>query len=225
MKKRLFLDIDGTLAQFHDVDKLFIEAMWTQGFYIGLKPFENMINGVKLFIKEHPEVEVYVLSAVLDTDPPFVVDEKNEWLDKHLSEIPKERRIFTRAGENKADYIGEIGPGDYLLDDYNKNLHEFEDAGGNSIKFRNDVNHKGKGAYGGETGPLWGGSIISYDAAPNSIAYDLSLCVNLGKEIHSLGSTVNVSLQEKINEAKGEVGRDRGSDGSISKGKNADVYR
>lgn len=198
MKKRLFIDIDGTLAQFHDVEKTFIEAMWTQGFYIGLKPFENLVNGIKLFVEENPGVDVYVLSAYLDTDPPFVVTEKNEWLDIHLPEIPKERRIFTRAGDNKADYIGKIGPGDYLLDDYNKNLHEFAAAGGHSIKFRNDVNHRGKGAYGGETGPLWGGSIISYDNTPHSIAYDLSLCVNLGKEVHSLSSPANVSLNDKI---------------------------
>lgn len=202
MKKRLFLDIDGTLAQFHDVDKTFIEAMWTQGFYISLKPFENLVNGIKLFIKENPSVEVYVLSAYLDTDPPFVVDEKNEWLDKHLPEITKVRRIFTRAGDNKSDYIGEIGPGDFLLDDYNKNLHEFEDAGGCSIKFRNDVNHKGMGAYGGETGPLWGGSIISYDATPGAIAYDLSLCVNLGLEVHSFESSRGSSLNDKIAEAE-----------------------
>lgn len=217
MKKRLFLDIDGTLAQFHDVDKTFIEAMWTQGFYTSLKPFDNLVNGIKLFIKENPDVDVYVLSAYLDTEPPFVVDEKNEWLDTYLPEIPKARRIFTRAGDNKADYIGEIGSGDYLVDDYNKNLHEFAEAGGHSIKFRNDVNHRGKGAYGGEKGPLWGGSIISYDAAPGSIAYDLSLCVNLGKEVHSLGSPMSASLNDKIAEANNSVAKSNSSNANINK--------
>lgn len=196
MKKRLFLDMDGTLAQFHDVDKTFIEAMWQPGFYTGLKPFENMVEAIKLFINKHPDVEVYVLSAVLDTEPPFVVDEKNEWLDKYLPEIPKERRIFTRAGENKANYIGEIGPSDYLVDDYNKNLHEFEAAGARSIKFRNNINHQGKGAYGGEKGALWGGQIISYDAAPAAIAYDLSLMVYLGYELY--GNKCREPLKDKI---------------------------
>lgn len=225
MKKRLFVDIDGTLAQFHDVDKTFIEAMWTHGFYVGLKPFENLVNGIKLFIKENPDVEVYVLSAYLDTEPPFIVDEKNKWLDVHLPEIPKERRIFTRAGENKADYIGKLGLGDYLLDDYNKNLHEFEAAGGHAIKFRNDVNHKGRGAYGGETGPLWGGSIISYDDTPGSIAYDLALCVKLGIEVHSLGSSPKTSLNDKILEAKEEVGRDKDGSAYPDKETSKNVYR
>ena len=184
MAKRLFLDMDGTLARFHDVDKTFIEAMWQPGFYTGLKPFVNMVEGIKTFIKDHPDVEVYVLSAVLDTEPPFVVDEKNAWLDHYLPEIPAERRIFTRAGENKADYIGAIGDGDFLVDDYNKNLHEFQAAGAHSIKFRNDVNHQGKGAYGGEKGPLWDGDIISYNDIPESIAQQLAhlMVLSIAKE-------------------------------------------
>lgn len=193
MKKRLFLDMDGTLARFHDVDKQFIEAMWQQGFYAGLKPFENMVNAVKFFIKQHPDVEVFILSAVLDTVPPFVADEKNEWLDKYLPEIAWENRIFIPAGENKADALGVLDEDDYLLDDYNKNLYEFEAAGGFSIKFRNDVNHQGKGAYGGEKGALWQGPMVSYDSSPEEIAEQL------GKR---LGLEINKTLNEKINEAK-----------------------
>ena len=192
MKKRLFLDMDGTLARFHDVDKTYIEAMWEQGFYVKLKPFENMIAAVKAFVRQHPEVDVYILSAVLDTDPPFVAAEKNAWIDKYLPEIPLERRIFTRAGHNKADYIGGIGPGDYLLDDYNKNLHEFKAAGANAIKFRNDINHQGKGAYGGEKGALWSGAMVSYDAPPEEIAKQLAELVFMDKEKRpSLGETIS----------------------------------
>ena len=198
MKKRLFLDMDGTLARFHDVDKTFIEAMWQPGFYTGLKPFENMVEGVKLFIKQNPEVDVFILSAVLDTEPPFVIDEKNEWLDEHLPELAWENRIFTCAGENKAEALGELGPNDYLLDDYNKNLHEFEAAGANSIKFRNDVNHQGKGAYGGEKGALWEGPMVSYDSTPEQI------CVSLGRFM-GLERDKRVALDDMISEAKSKV--------------------
>lgn len=194
MGKRLYLDMDGTLARFHDVDKTFIEAMWQQGFYVGLQPFEHMVDAVRLFMEKHPDVEVYVLSAVLDTDPPFVVDEKNAWLDQYLPEIPAERRIFTRAGHNKAEYIGQIGPDDFLLDDYNKNLREFEASGGRSVKFRNDVNHQGKGAYGGEKGPLWSGPMVSYDSSPADIANQLG-------NIMGLERAKRRSLSEKVAEA------------------------
>lgn len=195
MKKRLFLDMDGTLARFHDVDKTFIEAMWQEGFYVGLKPFQNMIDGIREFIKEHPEIDVYVLSAVLDTDPPFVEDEKNAWLDHYLPEILPSHRIFTRAGHNKADYIGTVSAQDYLIDDYNKNLREFEASGARAIKFRNDINHQGKGAYGGEKGSLWTGPIISYDSSPESISAQLGNLLLPEKQKRK-------SLAEKIANAK-----------------------
>ncbi len=165
-KKALYIDMDGTLARFHDADKAFIEAMWTPGFYVNLKPFENICEAVRQFIKHNPDVDVYVLSAVLDTEPPFVVDEKNVWLDNHLPEIDKEHRIFTRAGEDKSQYIDMESCECFLLDDYNKNLYEFEAAGGVSIKFHNDVNHKGLGEFGGSKGKLWEGAIVHYDKVP-----------------------------------------------------------
>lgn len=166
MKKAVYIDMDGTLARFHDADKMFIEAMWTPGFYVNLKPFEEFVEAVKLFIKQNPDVDVYVLSAVLDTEPPFVVGEKNAWLDKYLPEIDKEHRIFTRAGEDKSDYIDMQACECFLIDDYNKNLYEFEAAGGTSIKFHNDVNHRGLGEFGGSKGNLWEGAIVHYDSSP-----------------------------------------------------------
>ena len=192
MQKALFIDIDGTLARFHDADKTFIEAMWTPGFYISLKPFENLVAAVKLFIEKNPDVEVYVLSAVLDTEPPFVVDEKNKWLDIFLPEIDREHRIFTRAGEDKSAYLDMQGHECYLLDDYNKNLYEFEHAGGSGIKFHNDVNHRGLGAFGGSRGNLWQGDIVHFSDSPEKICSDLKECISKVR-----------SINEKISDARG----------------------
>lgn len=172
-EKALYIDMDGTLARFHDADKMFIEAMWTPGFYVGLKPFENIVAAIKLFIDRNPEVDVHVLSAVLDTDPPFIVGEKNEWFDKYLPEIDKEQRIFTKAGEDKSEYIDMFSKDCFLLDDYNKNLYEFEAAGGKGIKFHNDINHRGLGEFGGSKGNLWEGALVNYDDSPEKICNDL----------------------------------------------------
>ena len=184
MQKALFVDIDGTLARFHDADKAFIEAMWTPGFYISLKPFENLVAAIKLFIEKNPAVEVYVLSAVLDTEPPFVVDEKNKWLDIFLPEIDREHRIFTRAGDDKSSYLNMKDRECYLLDDYNKNLYEFEYAGGRGIKFHNDVNHRGLGAFGGSKGNLWQGDIVHFSDSPAKICADLEMSISRGKSIN-----------------------------------------
>lgn len=180
-KPRVFIDIDGTLARFHDVDKHFIEAMWQEGFYRELKPFENMVEGAALFVRSHPEVDVYILSAVLDTEPPFAEKEKNEWLDHYLPEVDRDHRIFTKAGHDKSEYIWDLSRDDYLLDDYNRNLREFEAAGANAVKFRNDINHRGEGAYGGEKGALWAGNMVNYDSSPEEICAQLEAIMGLAR--------------------------------------------
>ena len=172
-KKALYVDMDGTLARFHDADKRFIEAMWTPGFYVNMKPFENLTAGLALFIMQNPDVEVYLLSAVLDTDPPFIEGEKNAWMDRYLPEIDTSHRIFTRAGEDKSQYIDLENHECFLLDDYNKNLYEFEIAGGQGVKFCNDINHRGMGEYGGSKGFLWTGAMVHYESSPEQICRGL----------------------------------------------------
>lgn len=172
-KKAFYVDIDGTLARFHDADKMFIEAMWTPGFYRELKPFENLVEAVRMFLVRNPNAEVFVLSAVLDTDPPFIEGEKNAWLDEFVPEIDRGHRIFTKAGEDKSKYLNMYGRDCFLLDDFNKNLYEFEAAKGHPIKFHNDVNHRGRGEFGGSKGNLWPGDIVHYYDSPEKICRDL----------------------------------------------------
>jgi len=58
-------------------------------------------------------------------------------------------------GKRKSEFIpGGITEYDYLYDDYNKNLEEWQQDGGFAIKCKNPINHKG------EKGPLWQGAII-----------------------------------------------------------------
>ncbi|MDR2774795.1 MAG: hypothetical protein LBC19_08650 [Tannerella sp.] len=48
MKTRLFVDMDGVLARFHDEEN-FAERMYEDGFFTGLKPFDEAIEAVKKF--------------------------------------------------------------------------------------------------------------------------------------------------------------------------------
>ena len=205
--KRLFVDMDGTLARFHD-EVMYLERMFENGFFKNLKSFDNMVRGIKEFINMHPDVDVYIISSAVNS--PFCVKDKNAWLDLYLPEIPKAKRLFPDIGTQKADYIrGKTGFAvtkmDYLLDDYNKGLVQFQEAGGSSIKCHNNINHKGLGLYGGQKGNLWTGKIVHTDDLPIIIANTLSEYMNLeysplvGKyddEIRKPG------LDDKINEAK-----------------------
>lgn len=137
-KQRLFVDMDGTLAVFTPVDTL--ETLYEQRYFADLKPIAQTLEAVKEIIKNSPEVEVYILSAYL-ADSDFALREKNEWLDRHLPEIPAERRIFSPCGSDKKDYIPEgIRATDCLLDDYTKNLLQWQPPG-KGIKLLNGINH------------------------------------------------------------------------------------
>lgn len=73
-RQRIFIDMDGTLAEFRNVDTL--EKLYEPGYFLNLQPNSNVVNAVKLLI-EKADVEVYVLSAYL-TDSAYALDEKNE---------------------------------------------------------------------------------------------------------------------------------------------------
>jgi len=179
--KRLFIDMDGTLARFHD-EVMYIERMYEEGFFNKLKPFDNMVLGIKEFIRMHPDVDVYIISSAIDS--LFCEKEKNLWLDRNMPEIGEEKRLFPAIGISKADYIAQkteipVSKEDYLLDDYNKGLFEFQAAGGKAIKCHNNINHKGLGKHGGQKGKLWADSIVHTDDLPIMIASELSAHMDL----------------------------------------------
>lgn len=166
--------MDGTLARFHDQVN-YLERMFEKNFFRDLEPFENMVGGIKEFIRLHPDVEVYILSAKVNGEPPYCEEEKHAWLDKYLPEIPKENRIFTTMGRRKAEFIqGGLTSNDYLLDDYNKGLYQFMYDGGKAIKCHNNINQKGLGAFGGQRGNLWVGPMVHTADKPALIAAEIS---------------------------------------------------
>ncbi|MEG0875090.1 MAG: hypothetical protein RSH79_07280 [Clostridiales bacterium] len=181
MTKRLFIDMDGTIANFQDRivddDGCFqIELMYQPDFFKTLKPFDKVIEGIRQTIRDNSDLEVYIISAAEPGEPPSFILQKNKWLDEFFPEIDQAHRIFPLPGENKAKYIPEgISCNDYILDDYNVNLQEFKNAGGNSIKCINHVNGKGLGAYGGDIGNHWHGATIKYNDNPKTTAYVLKL--------------------------------------------------
>ena len=74
-EKRLFVDMDGTLAVFTPVDEL--ETLYEQGYFLNLQPHENVVAAIKEIITKHPEIEVSILSAYL-SDSKYALAEKNQ---------------------------------------------------------------------------------------------------------------------------------------------------
>lgn len=137
-KQRLFVDMDGTLAVFKPVDEM--ETLYEQGYFLNLTPHENVVDAIKEIATNHPEIEVNILSAYL-TDSKYALKEKNEWLDRYLPEVDRDHRVFVPCGTDKKEGIREgVRKNDFLLDDYTKNLNEWQPPA-RGIKLLNGINH------------------------------------------------------------------------------------
>ena len=144
--KKIFLDLDGTLAKFNvknalarfAVEKGFFERL---GAYKGIETINEMAKAGN----------VYIISA----SPNVQADnDKMKWITKHLFNIPLENIVICRVGENKAEIIKSqlnitIDKTTVLLDDYTKNLVEWESAGGVGIKRLTSVADNSTGKWQG----------------------------------------------------------------------------
>ena len=90
-RQRLFVDMDGTLAEFKKTE--YLEQLYEQGYFLNLKPQQNVIEAVKKLMAENPDKEIYLMSSVL-SDSHYALAEKNAWLDRYLPEIDRLNRIF-----------------------------------------------------------------------------------------------------------------------------------
>lgn len=129
--KKIFLDLDGTIARFNVRNAL--ERFATeQGFFARLRPYV----GIEVINTLAKMGNIYIISA----SPNLQADcDKMQWIARYLSNVPLKNITICRVGENKADIIKskykmEIDSSCYLLDDYTKNLIEWESAGGVGIK-------------------------------------------------------------------------------------------
>lgn len=161
-KQRLFVDMDGTLAEFKPVDTL--ETLYEKDYFLNLKPNENVVGAVKQLIAKN-DIDVYILSAYL-SDSSYALNEKNAWLDKYLPELLHEKRLFVPCGTDKSVAVpGHIKQNDYLLDDYTKNLSEWEPPA-KGIKLINGINH---------TNGTWQGDKIQFTHSPEEISNMISM--------------------------------------------------
>lgn len=130
--KRIFLDMDGTLARFN-VPNALNRFNNEEGFFANLKAYKG-IEIINQLCEDYSEV--YIISASPDESTD---NDKIKWLDKYLPDINIDKVLFCRLGENKAKEIErrlniKIDTDCYLLDDYTKNLQEWEELGGTGIK-------------------------------------------------------------------------------------------
>ena len=152
VERRLYVDMDGVLAKWNN--KATLEEVATEGYFLHRELQENLLVALEML---SVEVEIYILSAAYE-DGHSARDKRN-WLQQKGIVFPA---IFVPYGKNKKDYVKKSG---FLLDDFSKNLFEWEDGKDFvGIKFRNEVN--------GSKG-TWKGASVSYESSPESIVAEI----------------------------------------------------
>lgn len=178
MNRRIFVDMDGTLAKWNNVPST--DILYEADYYYNLEPNKNLLDGIKNLIKEGENV--YILSSFL-SDSKYALNDKNKWLDKYLKELPADKRIFVKYGDQKSKYIPDkIDSNDFLIDDYTKNLLDWKASGGTGIKFLNGINHTRK---------TWEGFMLKDDTY---ISYNLK---SIFDNIISINNSINNDIIDR----------------------------
>lgn len=157
---KLFVDLDGTAAEWLPVDEF--EDLFKEGYFLNIKPHENVVAAIEALHKENGP-EIFVLSAYL-TESQYALKEKNIWVEKYFPYMHRGNRLFVPQNIRKSEYVralvGDVNNDYVLLDDYSKNLHDWVSAGGRGIKLLNGSN--------GTVGS-WKGPSVSRFSSPKDI--------------------------------------------------------
>lgn len=136
-KQRLFVDMDGTLAEF-PTDRSYFE----KGFFKSLKPHKKLVAKINS-MRTDENVDVFLITTCpQERLNPYAGAEKTAWAERYL---PGVKIILLSYGEEKPQgvlrYTGNrVSERDVLLDDYSVNLHGWVKAGGRAIKALNNKN-------------------------------------------------------------------------------------
>lgn len=145
---KIFLDLDGTLARFN-VPNALERFDKEEGFFANLLAYK----GIEIVNELAKNNNLFIISA----SPNEQADkDKMIWLTKYLPNINVENITICRLGQNKAKIIQDkynitINKQCYLLDDYTKNLNEWESVGGVGIKRLTTVSDNSRKLWKGQT--------------------------------------------------------------------------
>ena len=145
--KKLFVDMDGTIAMFNSKRNALQRFDKEIGFFVKLKAF----SGIEILNELAKNNNIYIISA----SPNEQADnDKIIWLKKYLPNLSFNNITLCRLGENKAEVIEKkysisINKDCLLLDDYTKNLNEWESFGGTGIKRLTSLADNSRGLWKG----------------------------------------------------------------------------
>lgn len=134
--KKLFIDMDGVLADFNGQPNAMGRFITEKGFFLKLKPLPFAAKLNKALESPVIKESVYILSA---SPTKRGDEEKIKWLEKHIPNLKPQNIIIVRGGDKKKHYAS---ANRILVDDYSGNIKEWTENGGVGVKFLNGTNGK-----------------------------------------------------------------------------------
>lgn len=164
MEKNLYIDMDGCLAEFIVLDQSQQYRLYEKGYFLNLRPQESVIEGLRYFMPQHPEINCFILSAYL-RDSKWALQEKIMWLDRFFPELEESKRYFVPCGCDKSIVTFENEKA-FLLEDHSPNLQQWVSGSSSrkGIKLINPINGSGRN---------WKGDRIRYDLSPEKFSEEL----------------------------------------------------
>lgn len=139
---KIYLDMDGVLADFDGQPNALERFMKEPDFFLHLAPLSLAKDlNEKLATNEVARENTCILSA----SPNHMGDRaKREWLKKYIPNLKEENIELVRGGpwDRASRAKAKFAKGNVLVDDYTKNLEEWEKNGGVAIKCLNGRNGK-----------------------------------------------------------------------------------
>ena len=133
-KPSVYFDIDGTLGKWYpDRRGMSVEELLDPAnhYFRNIEKNDMMIN-LAQYLSEQG-VDVCIMSASYKD----MIRDKWEWVQEHLPFIPEENICFSPVGADKSEFVKGNADISILIDDYNKNLEQWQ---GIAIKALNGIN-------------------------------------------------------------------------------------
>lgn len=153
-KIHVFFDMDGVLNVYdktvYNTDNLeetpeFIDP--TKHYYLNVPADQRALEIFNLCLNQD-NFDVYILSSCHKRSSIFIAqrNDKLAWLDKHIPTFNKNHFITIPVGKSKAEFVANmlgrerLSNIDILIDDYSKNLNEWNVLNGQGLKYFNSEN-------------------------------------------------------------------------------------
>jgi len=161
--KTLYVDMDGVLCVFNKDKSL--EEISEPGYFENLLPMANVVRAIENLLNDK-DVSVTVLSHVINDR---AAHEKRRWLKRYFKDDVD--AIFVPYGMSKAVFLKKLRyPVEeaYLLDDFTRNLFEWQGTG---IKLLNGINN---------THQSWNGFVVNGKMSADGLSGSIKALMNAG---------------------------------------------